>query len=84
MKNQKTPTIRMLVKSNMLLLVGGVLGGIGGYFYWKIVGCNSGTCIITSNPLNSTLYGTLMGGLLSSLFQTDKKPIEHNLNKEDL
>jgi len=39
---------------------GVILGAIAGYFYYHFVGCNSGTCAITSNPINSTLYGALM------------------------
>jgi len=54
-------------------LIGVVLGGVLGYMYWKFIGCASGTCAITSKPLNSTLYGMLMGGLLFSSFTKDKK-----------
>lgn len=50
-----------------------VAGSIGGYLYWKFVGCSSGSCAITSNPLNSTAYGALMGGLLFSAFGERKK-----------
>ncbi|HRO47876.1 MAG TPA: hypothetical protein PL085_17270 [Agriterribacter sp.] len=56
---------------NKLLLTGAILGGVGGFIYWKLVGCNSGTCAITSNPRNSTLYFAVMGALLFSMF---KKP----------
>ncbi len=37
-------------------ILGGLLGGIAGYFYWKEMGCVTGTCPITSKPLNSILY----------------------------
>ncbi len=50
-------------------MVGLVAGAIGGYLYYQLVGCASGSCAITSNPWNSTLYGTLMGGLLFDLFR---------------
>ena len=33
-----------------------------------LIGCLSGTCAITSKPINSTLYGGLMGGLLVNIF----------------
>lgn len=46
--------------------VGLLLGGIAGYLYWFYVGCNSGTCAITSKAPNSTAYGVLMGGLIAS------------------
>ena len=52
-----------------LLLIGVILGGLAGFGYWYFVGCASGTCPITSRPLNSSLYGALMGGLSLSLFK---------------
>ena len=45
-----------------------VLGAVAGWLYWNQVGCASGTCAITSNPVNSTLYGAFMGGLLANTF----------------
>lgn len=60
-------------RKNLLAAAGIVAGAIGGYLYWKFIGCNSGTCAITSKPLNSTLYGAVMGGLLFSMFQKEKK-----------
>ncbi|MBK6482746.1 MAG: hypothetical protein IPG01_06340 [Chitinophagaceae bacterium] len=51
------------------VMVGLVAGAIGGYLYYQLVGCASGSCAITSNPWSSTLYGTLMGGLLFDLFR---------------
>lgn len=61
------------IKNNWLPLVGIFVGAIGGYLYWQQIGCASGTCMITSKPLNSTLYGGLMGYLVFSLFKTEKK-----------
>jgi len=59
---------------NKLMLIGVVLGSIAGFLYWKTVGCNSGTCLITSKWHNSTAYGAVMGGLFLSIFkQNDKK-----------
>lgn len=60
------------IKENSLLLIGIVVGMIAGYFYWQEVGCLSGTCAITSSPINSTAYGALMGGLLFSSFKKEK------------
>lgn len=47
-------------------LIGIALGAVAGYLYWRFVGCSSGTCPITSKWYNSTLYGALMGVLLSN------------------
>lgn len=44
------------------------VGAIAGFLYYHFVGCVSGTCAITSKPLNSTLYGSLMGGLVFNMF----------------
>ena len=53
-----------------------MIGASGGYIYYLFVGCTNGTCSITSNPLNSTLYGAIMGGLFLNLFQTKKQNIK--------
>ena len=52
-----------------LTILGVLIGALGGYAYYHFVGCTSGTCTITSKPLNSTLYGAVMGGLLFNLFE---------------
>ncbi len=68
--------MKTILSKNILPIIGLVLGAVAGYFYWKLVGCNSGTCAITSNPRNSTIYGAVMGGLLLSIFKKEnKKPI---------
>ena len=65
-------------KNNMLYIAGGILGGIGGFLYWKFVGCSSGTCKITASPLNSSLYFGLIGSLALGIF---KKKSKENDNK---
>jgi len=62
----------VILKKYASILIGGSIGLIAGYLYWREVGCISGTCPITSSPLNSTLYGGMMGGLGASLFQKNK------------
>ena len=42
-----------------------VVGMILGYLYYFYVGCQSGTCPITSNPYGSVAAGGIMGFLLS-------------------
>ena len=61
-----------LLKKYNLLLIGVILGAFGGYAYYYFIGCASGTCAITSSPVNSTLYGMLMGGLALDLFKRKK------------
>ena len=58
---------------NKWIVAGVFLGAIAGYLYYHYVGCLSGACAITSNPLNSTIYGAVMGGLLLSIIIPTKK-----------
>lgn len=52
-----------IIKNNWTFLLGAVIGAIGGYMYWRYIGCSTGTCPITSSPTISTLYGVLLGSL---------------------
>lgn len=53
--------------------VGVLIGFIAGYAYYYFIGCASGSCAITSHPVNSTLYGGVLGGLLfNAIFETPK------------
>ena len=47
--------------------IGTALGAIAGYLYWQQIGCASGTCMITSKPINSTVYGAIMGYLTANI-----------------
>ena len=62
-----------MLKKYKLTVLGILLGAIFGYMYYHFVGCASGTCSITSNPLNSTLYGAMIGGLLFNIFEKKSK-----------
>lgn len=62
-----------ILKKYWLTLVGALVGALGGFSYYYFVGCASGTCAITSSPINSTLYGVLMGGLLFNIIDTEFK-----------
>ena len=64
------------ILKHKLTIIGIIAGAIGGYFYYHFVGCASGTCAITSKPMNSTLYGAMMGGLFLNIFQKEKSKKE--------
>jgi hypothetical protein len=66
-------SISELMKKYLLYLVGAAVGGLGGFLYWKYEGCLTGTCKITSSPVNSTLYFAMMGALLFSMFKKQEK-----------
>ena len=54
-------------KRMIKIAIGLVAGGILGFLYYKIIGCSSGACPITSNPWSSTIYGAIMGLLIASI-----------------
>ena len=62
-----------LLKKYSLTILGALIGAAAGFLYWHEVGCASGTCAITSSPVNSSLYGALMGALFANIFQNDKQ-----------
>jgi len=51
-----------------------VVGALLGYAYYYYIGCVSGTCAITSNPYISTIYGSVIGLLIS--FPSKRKKTE--------
>ncbi len=48
-------------------IAGLLLGALGGYLYWKYVGCLSGSCAIRSNWYLMIPWGAVMGWLIGSL-----------------
>jgi len=50
------------------LVVGAVIGGVFGFGLYRFIGCSTGTCPITSNPWVSTIFGMIMGAMLSRMF----------------
>lgn len=63
--------MKKFLNKNWLYLVGAFVGAIAGYIYYKQVGCSTGTCMITSKPLNSTVYFAVMGALLFGMFKKE-------------
>lgn len=47
------------------LALGLVIGAVLGFGYYKLVGCPTGGCPLTSNPYISTIYGAVVGLLVS-------------------
>lgn len=65
------------IKKHQLGIIGVFVGGILGYAYYYFIGCDSGTCAITSKPINSTVYGMVLGYLVFSIFQKSKTTIKN-------
>jgi hypothetical protein len=61
------------IQKYRLTLIGVFAGALAGFLYYHFIGCASGTCAITSQPANSTVYGAMMGGILFNMFQKEKE-----------
>ncbi len=55
---------------NMIIrmTIGGVIGGLAGFLFYRFVGCSSGMCPMWSNPWSSSVVGAVVGVLLSRPF----------------
>jgi len=51
----------------MRYVLSATIGGIAGYLWYKLVGCSTGACPISSNPWVSTIYGIILGLLVGGL-----------------
>jgi high-affinity Fe2+/Pb2+ permease len=56
---------RSMIKISLGLVIGGLIGFA---FYW-FIGCSTGACPITSNPWISTIFGMVVGAMLSNSFR---------------
>jgi hypothetical protein len=63
--------MKKILKKYRLAIIGLFVGAAGGYLYFALVGCSTGTCPITSNPWRISLYGALMGMLLFDMFRKE-------------
>ena len=54
-------------------IIGMAVGALGGFLYYRMVGCSTGSCPITSNPWMSILWGTVTGYLLGGIFNNKKQ-----------
>jgi hypothetical protein len=50
------------------IIIGIILGGGLGFGWYKLAGCSTGTCPLTSNPVISTIFGAVFGALLATSF----------------
>lgn len=55
------------VRKHKLALILTVAGAIGGFLYWRFIGCTSGTCPIKSVWYGSTAWGMVAGYLVGDL-----------------
>lgn len=58
------------------------IGAIGGWLYWRFVGCSTGSCPIQQNWMMMTLWGGTMGYLLGDMIPPPKTSTTEE-NKEN-
>jgi F0F1-type ATP synthase assembly protein I len=58
---------RSFLKRYLPEIAGVAAGAIGGFLYWKYVGCLSGTCAIKSNWYLMVPWGAVLGFLAGSV-----------------
>lgn len=66
------------MKKILKTLLGTAIGGVLGYTYYFFIGCEYGSCPITSNPWFSVLWGSVFGLIL--FFPTKKDDNKRNNN----
>lgn len=64
--------MKTLIVQHQLTIAGVMVGAVCGYLYYIWVGCTSGSCPITSQPINSSIYGAVMGALVFRSFKKEK------------
>jgi len=60
--NALDPAKRRIIKP----IFGGIVGAALGYAYYATVGCSSGGCLITSDPMISAFWGAAIGGFAAA------------------
>jgi hypothetical protein len=63
--------MKSFILENKWSLILGLTGAVAGGFYAFFIGCHSGGCSITSSPLNSSVYGFVMGFLTGNIIKTE-------------
>ncbi len=62
-------------RNNIKNIAGLALGVLGGFLYYRFIGC-SGGCAITSSPWLSMLWGGILGYLLFDMVKLKEKQPE--------
>ena len=51
------------------IVIGIIVGGGLGFGWYKLVGCPTGTCPLTSHPVITMIYGAVLGMLVATSFR---------------
>ena len=65
------------------LVLFGAGGALLGYGYYYFIGCRTGSCPLTGNPLITTMYGVLLGVVFGWDSRQKEKQPEEKGQKED-
>lgn len=63
--------MNLKAKSWLRPVLGVTLGALAGLGYYYLIGCGSGTCPITANPVTTMVYTALVGLLVSGAFKKE-------------
>jgi fructose-specific phosphotransferase system IIC component len=78
--------MKEFIRKHLIIIIFSVAGAIGGFLYWKFIGCQSGTCPIKSVWYLSTLWGLGFGYITGSIVKDlimkfrEKKKINREIN----
>jgi hypothetical protein len=65
--------LKDFITKKKLAIIFVALGALTGFIYWRYIGCSGGACVITSNPIVSSLYGAIMGWFVGDFFSFPEK-----------
>jgi len=74
--------MKKFIQSKFWQILGGIIGGIAGYLYYKEIGCSTGTCPITSKPFNSVVYFGVLGYFVTGTIKDFK--VQRTKNKDGI
>jgi hypothetical protein len=50
------------------IVIGMIVGGGLGFGWYKLAGCSTGACPLTSHPVITMIYGAVVGALVATSF----------------
>lgn len=72
-----------IIEQKKLSLILLLIGAVGGFLYWKFVGCASGTCAIKSVWYWSTLWGGAFGYIVGDIISDIVIKLKKKRKKKD-
>jgi hypothetical protein len=57
----------MSKRTIIIYIIGGAVGALAGFLYYRFIGCRTGSCPLTSTLYGAVLYGILLGSLVGGV-----------------